>query len=167
MNGKTIKDYPKYIIEEDGTIWSKTRKKPKKLKPQAATQNKKYFQVRLYNKEYPKGKLNYIHRLVYENFVGEIKDGDTIDHIDNNQFNNHYTNLQTLTAGENSSKYNSQKMKLVDKKDEIRELYKNSNLSQTEIAKMYNCSSTHIWRIINRKRQTRKNNKWIYEEMED
>ena len=166
MNGKQIKGYEGYYITEDGKVYSHRFTKPRELKPQGATQNKKYFQVRLFNEEYPKGKLHYLHRLVYETFVGEIPEGKTIDHIDENQLNNHYTNLQVLTQSDNSSKSNSKRMKLVDKKDEIRELYK-QGISQGKLAEMYDCSSTHIWRIINRKRQTKKNGKWIYETMLD
>ena len=46
MKGKEIKEYPKYSITEDGEVWSFRRKKPKKLKPQSATQNKRYHHFR-------------------------------------------------------------------------------------------------------------------------
>lgn len=168
MKGKQIKEYPKYSITEDGLVLSYSKKsKGKVLKPQAATQNKKYYQVRLFNQEYPNGKLHYLHRLVYEAFVGEIGDDNTIDHIDENTSNNHYTNLQVMTQSDNSSKSNSKKMKLVDEKDEIRRLYHEEKWSQTKIAKHYGCSTTHIWRIINKKRQSKKNGKWVYYDMLD
>ena len=167
MKGKEIKEYPKYSITEDGEVWSFRRKKPKKLKPQGATQNKRYHQVRLFNKEYPKGRLQYIHRLVYETFVGEIGDDNTIDHIDENPSNNHYTNLQVMTQSDNSSKSNSKKMKLVDERNEIRRLYHEEKWSQQKIADYYDCSSTHIWRIINYKKQTKRGGKWIYLPMKD
>lgn len=171
MKGKQIKGYPKYSITETGEVWSYNRKKPFKLKPQSATQNKKYLQVRLYNDERrpsgsKKGVLHYVHRLVYEHYVGEIPNKRTIDHKDEDTSNNHYSNLQVMTQSDNSSKSNSKRMKLVDKKDEIRELYK-QGITQSKLAEMYNCSPPHIWRIINRKRQTRRNGKWIYLPMED
>jgi len=37
-----------------------------------------------------------IHRLVYENFVGDIKKGFVIHHKDENKLNNHYSNLEQL-----------------------------------------------------------------------
>lgn len=166
MKGKEIKNYPIYTITEDGEVWSSSRKKPFKLKPQGASQNKRYLQVRLFSKEYPNGKLNYIHRLVYENYVGEIPEGKTIDHIDNNPFNNHYTNLQLMTQSENSSKGNAPRKKLVDMKDVIRQLYQDG-WTQPMIAEHFDCSSTHIWRIINRKRQSKINGKWVYYDMLD
>jgi hypothetical protein len=104
---KEIKDYPKYTISEDGEIYSIQWNKPKKLKPQKATQSKKgYYQVRLFNKETPRGKLQYIHRLVYQTFVGEITKGMEIDHIDNDTTNNHITNIQLISRRGNIKKYN-------------------------------------------------------------
>lgn len=167
MKGKTINNYPNYTITEDGDVWSHSRLKPRRLKPQGATQNKRYLQVRLFSKETPKGKLHYIHRLVYEHFIGEIPKRKTIDHVDGNPFNNHHTNLQLMTQSENSSKGNAPRKKLVDERDEIRRLYHEERWTQPQIAQHYNCSSTHIWRIINFKRQSKRKGKWVYYDMLD
>ena len=68
----TIEGYNKYKITREGEVYSSMWGKPKALKPQKASQSKKgYYQVRLFNKEYKRGKLQYIHRLVYETFVGQ------------------------------------------------------------------------------------------------
>lgn len=171
MKGKTIKNYPKYTITEDGEVWSNNRLKPFVLKPQGATQNKKYLQVRLFNDErtpkgIKKGVLHYIHRLVYETYVGELPKGKTIDHIDGNPFNNHSSNLQLMTQSENSSKGNAPRKKLVDMRDVIRQLYQDG-WTQPMIAQHFGCSSTHIWRIINRKSQTKRKGKWVYYDMLD
>ena len=45
-----------------------------------------------------------VHRLVYLTYVGPLKKNMVIDHIDDNKLNNHYTNLQQITASENSIK---------------------------------------------------------------
>lgn len=166
MKGKTIKNYPAYTITEDGEVWSSCRKKPFTLKPQGATQNKRYLQVRLFNHErtpkgIKKGVLHYIHRLVYETYVGEVPKGKTIDHIDNNPFNNHYTNLQIMTQSDNSSKANSSKRKLVGLRDIILDL-KNQGWNNTMLAEHFDCSYTHIWRIVNNKRMAKRNGKWIF-----
>ena len=42
-----------------------------------------------------------IHRLVYETFVGKIKYGLQIDHIDGNKQNNTLENLRMVTQSEN------------------------------------------------------------------
>lgn len=46
----------------------------------------------------------FIHRLFYMTWVGEIPPGLTVDHIDGNKLNNHHSNLQLLSAGDNARK---------------------------------------------------------------
>ena len=41
-----------------------------------------------------------VHRLVAQAFVGELYEGAHVDHIDGDHQNNHYTNLQILSARE-------------------------------------------------------------------
>lgn len=50
-------------------------------------------------------KYYYIHRLVYETFIGPIPEGLVIDHIDNDFTNNRVWNLQAITKAENTQKY--------------------------------------------------------------
>jgi hypothetical protein len=45
---------------------------------------------------------NKVHILVYLNYVGDIPKGMTINHVDGDKSNNHYTNLQLVTHKENS-----------------------------------------------------------------
>lgn len=47
------------------------------------------------------GKSSYIHRLVYETFVGTIPFDKEINHIDHNKSNNSYKNLEIVTHSEN------------------------------------------------------------------
>ena len=46
-----------------------------------------------------------VHRLVYEAFYGKIPKNMTVDHIDEDIHNNHYSNLRLLTASENIKSY--------------------------------------------------------------
>jgi hypothetical protein len=48
---------------------------------------------------------DYVHRLVYESFYGPIPPNMTINHIDENSQNNHYTNLELMTRTENTKSY--------------------------------------------------------------
>jgi hypothetical protein len=122
-----IKDYPKYTITESGEVYSTKWGYPKQLKPQRASQSKKgYVQVRLFNKEYPKGRLQYIHRLVYESFRGDIPNDYELDHIDNNPRNNNLSNLQLITRRANGIKStrDNHGIHLRDYRDEICNDYK-------------------------------------------
>lgn len=64
------------------------------------------------DKEYPvvvfsyknKSKCIPLSRLIYVWHKGDIPEGMEVDHIDNNQFNNHIDNLQLLTPEENRAK---------------------------------------------------------------
>ncbi len=107
MNEKLIEGYQDYYIAtSDGDIYSTKWKKPKKLKPQKASQSAKgYYQVRLFSKQYKKGKLQYIHRLIYETFIGDIPEGHEIDHIDGDTTNNEISNLQIIKPRDNKLKY--------------------------------------------------------------
>lgn len=149
---KQIKNYPNYFIQEDGTVESRAQLKPKILKPQPVTQTKTYKQVRLFNKELfsKKGELHYIHRLVYETFVGDIPADMTIDHIDNNPTNNHVSNLQLMTQTDNRSKYSLLKFghTIRSKTKELQEDYKNLG-SYEKVAKKWQVSVPFAWRIIN------------------
>jgi hypothetical protein len=93
---KTIEGYDAYEITEEGDVFSNKGTKPRVLKPQPASQSKKgYVQVRLYDNSGKLGKLQYVHRLVYTHFVGEIPEGLEIDHIDGNPRNNNLTKFTT------------------------------------------------------------------------
>lgn len=48
-----------------------------------------------------KTKCVYIHRIVYETFIGDFKEGYCIDHKDGNPLNNNVENLHLVTPREN------------------------------------------------------------------
>ena len=83
------------------------------------------------------GKHNseYIHRFIWQAFNGEIPDGLTIDHIDNNPANNRLDNLQLLTNTENPSKANQIFTKA--QLDEIRYLRNDLRWTQKRIANKF------------------------------
>lgn len=54
-----------------------------------------------YHRVWIKDKSYRVHRLVYSAWVGPLKDGKEIDHIDGNKDNNHYTNLRSVAHAEN------------------------------------------------------------------
>lgn len=104
-----LKNYPSYEISEDGTIHKLIQLRDKhghirnemigKFKRVELKQSKNrtngYFRVSL------NGKAKSVHSLVALAFIGERKEGFQINHIDGNKENNHYTNLEYVTASQN------------------------------------------------------------------
>lgn len=98
-------DHLEYLINEDGDILN---------------QRMSGFVVAPLDKDgYKRFRNKYIHRLVYEAFVGPIPEGMTIDHIDGNKVNNHLSNLQLMGRGKNSQKGNSKKWSVISPEGEV------------------------------------------------
>ena len=132
---KAIEGYNGYTINERGEVTSFKGLKPRLLKPQPASQSKKgYLQTRLFSKEYPKGKLHYIHRLVY----------------------NHFSNLQMMTARDNKQKHNreTQEVLLRDKRDELIQDYETLGTFE-KVAEKWGVSVPAVNRVIRNRVHTR------------
>lgn len=162
----------KYTITENGDVYSHAWGKKRKLKPQRACQSKKgYLQVRLYSDTNPRinkkgmkmGRLQYVHRLVYQTFVGDIPKHLTVDHINGNTYNNNVSNLQLLPIRKNVEKYNLKKWGrlLRNHREEMIEDYKELK-SYRAVAKKWKVSQTSVYRIIKDRMHTynRDTNKW-------
>ena len=120
----------RYWIGEDGEVWSKTDaytgnnltknilksgeisisntiitrpEKWKQLNPHLARHD--YYQLGICLDKVRYSML--VHRLVAEVYVPGYFKGAHVDHIDNNPYNNHYTNLQWCTKAYNQSKRDS------------------------------------------------------------
>lgn len=160
---KTIKDYPHYKIGEDGSVVSYKREKPTLLKPQLVTQSrKKYLAVGLYNKHNKKNKnglpvptMKYLHRLVWETYMGEIPDGLQIDHIDENPHNCSLENLRLITHTQNTITYHRNKKGFLysEKREEVIQDYLKIQNYEL-VAKKWNCSKSTIYRVIKNKRNS-------------
>lgn len=101
LNGNRFKLIPNflagYYISDSGAVFSTHRDRLRKQE----IDDEGYHRI-----SFPHPGLTKIaiHRLVYKTWVGEIPDGYVIDHLDNRKWNNNYTNLQAITASENSRK---------------------------------------------------------------
>ena len=159
---KRIEGYEKYSINEQGEVFSHKWGKKRKLKPQRASQSKKgYYQVRLYDNSGELGKLQYVHRLVYETFVGKIPEGLEIDHMDSNPSNNTLSNLQLLSRRGNTDKYNRKKHKVLlrDYRDELIKDYETLG-SFKKVAKKWGVSLTAIHRVVRNRVHTKIDGKY-------
>lgn len=92
---KKIKGFKNYFISKSGVVIKRNVLK------QNSRNGKGYVTVTL------KGKQRYLHRLLWEAFVGEIPKGYEIDHIDTDPTNNKLENLRLVTHKENCNNKNS------------------------------------------------------------
>ena len=142
-----------YTITKEGDVYSyKIKSKGKrKLKQQKATQSPKgYYQVRLFAPQGDKrGRLQYVHRLVYQAFIGDIPEGKQIDHIDSDTTNNRIENLQILTPRENMDKFNKKKFgpSIRNRRDEFVKLYEKLG-SYYAVADEVGITYQRIYRVI-------------------
>ncbi len=123
---------------------------------------KGYLLVELSKNAVRKGVL--VHRLVALAFIPNPENKPQINHKDGVKSNNNLSNLEWVTAIENSrhsitsglqkkekgEKCNS--AKLTERNVlEIRRLFSRDRLSKRQIAEMFNCSEMNIYYIVNRK----------------
>lgn len=95
-------DYLGYTVYEDGTIIGK-RGLP--LKPQVNKQGYLFVVLYITNELSETGRRHWktqgVHRLVAKCFIENPDNLPEVDHLDNDKHNNHYTNLEWTTRGEN------------------------------------------------------------------
>lgn len=100
IQNKTFKQFKdtKYYCDEDGNIYSDYSHKI--LKPMLRGQNGKQYKYIDIN--FGEGQKHYyIHKIVYETWIGEIPEGMQVLHKDDNQFNNNINNLYLGTQKQN------------------------------------------------------------------
>jgi|DEB0MinimDraft_10_1074344.scaffolds.fasta_scaffold176838_1 hypothetical protein len=88
-----IKGFKNYLVSDFGRV--KNNKTGRILKPSKGL----YFYVHLC--ETPKRKTASIHRLVAQAFIENELNKPQVNHIDGNKLNNHVSNLEWVTGGEN------------------------------------------------------------------
>lgn len=105
---KPIKGFDDYHICDDGRVFS-TKVSPRYnktgdlrlVKPRTHPSGYLYYGLFVGKGPNKQRLWRRAHRLVYENFVGKIKEGLEIDHIDGNKHNNDITNLRAINRSEN------------------------------------------------------------------
>jgi len=107
-----VKEYPQYLVYEDGTIWSKETtypnllnnptKKAQSLKPRERKGG--YQAVVLYKDGKPKAFS--IHRLVAEAYIPNLTNFRVVNHKDGDVKNNHVSNLEWCSDLYNGQSFN-------------------------------------------------------------
>jgi len=100
-----IRDYPDYLIYDDGRVWSKPRKDSigRRVKGRFLKHNKNhdgYHQVQLYRDGKRKHLL--VSRLVAEHYIPNPEDKPQVDHKNRDIDNNNVSNLRWATGHENA-----------------------------------------------------------------
>lgn len=146
-----------YEIEEDGAIYSKQ----KKGYMNTSKDKDGYLRVGLRTND-NKQTIFRIATLVGYTFLGNPPDNlkdPTINHINGNILDNHYSNLEWVERGYNSSirnnkgtgSNNHQAILNEEQVIEICEILLNSERTATDIAKQYNVSASVITNILQRR----------------
>ena len=95
---KVIKEFPMYEVSNTGEVYSMYKDRLRKK-----TINGGYYQVRLHNDRCKKHMR--VNILVATAFLENADNLPSVDHIDNNRFNNHVNNLRWFTQTDNTQSY--------------------------------------------------------------
>lgn len=121
-----------------------------------------YFRVSLSKDKIERG--HYIHRLVAQAFIPNPENKPQVNHRDGKKYNNNASNLEWVTSKENNihavitglnkglkgEKQNGSKLKNEDVV-KIREMYKEGNISQSKLSKIFDISLMSINFIVRNK----------------
>jgi len=136
----------------------KVRRGKRILKPQSASTQRSYYQVRIFNGIDKLGKLHYVHRMVVECFIGKIPKGMEVNHINADTKDNRVENLEIVTKEENLADFyisgnslNKGQSKLT--KDDVHNIrYVWTDDTIASIARRLNVTRNSVYRV--RKRET-------------
>lgn len=104
LNYKPLKEDNDYLIYNDGRIFSK--KTNRFITGKIDNVGYRVYSLAIWNPlTSKKGKMLYAHRLVAEYFLDNIDNKPYVHHKDENKLNNHVSNLEWISAKENSQEH--------------------------------------------------------------
>lgn len=95
MEWRDIKGYPDYMVSDEGQVYSMKSKRLLTISDHGDG-----YKTVVLQKD-GKSKHPFVHRLVYETFVGSIPKGYEVNHKDEDKSNNRLDNLELLTHWQN------------------------------------------------------------------
>lgn len=150
-----------YLVSDKGKVLSlKNKKKPRELKLFLSVNG--YERVNLMKEG--KTKQVFVHRLVANAFLGEVKEGYSVNHKDGKKENNNLENLEIITHKQNIShsihvlgnKINPVLMLDKETFEPIRE-FRNMN----EASKVMGIDAAGIWKVCNWERNFAGGYSWV------
>jgi len=147
-----IKNFSNYYCDESGNIF---KNKLGEFIPRSHWIDRdNYHRIMMYN-DSGKRKSMGVHRVVYSCFVGDLIDGLTVDHNDNDKKNNHFSNLVQMSFSENAKKAvvgkcNPRSNRKLSQ-EVISSVFKmrEQGISYNEISRLIGMSPAMSWHIIN------------------
>lgn len=138
-------------ITKGGLVYRYDSKKDKLVECKLQTSMGGYLQVYVSK---PRLTRVYVHRLVYETFVGEITQGYEIDHINTVRDDNRLDNLRCVTHKENDNNPLTRKNRSESQKGKIksefgRKFKEHFGIVKFENKKLY--KREHTWYMIHNK----------------
>lgn len=104
LNYKPLKEDNDYLIYNDGRVFSK--KTNRFITGKIDNVGYRVYSLAIWNPlTSKKGKMLYAHRLVAEYFLDNIDNKPYVHHKDENKLNNHASNLEWISAKENSQEH--------------------------------------------------------------
>ena len=162
QNGQVVNYQGIYQISNLGRIKSMNYRNSGEQKILKLTKNTRgYYQIHLRkNNEY---RAYLIHRLVAMYFVDGYEEGLVVNHKDECQTNNVYTNLEWITQKENSNYGTSQQRKGRAKRKSVKCIELDMEFDSIKEAAQYvGCSYCTISRCLHRKLKTAYGYHWEY-----
>lgn len=154
FNGNNLSDY---MISTHGNIKNKVTGKILKFTISD------YAQIQLRDKITKKGRNYMLHRLVANAFVpnDDVENKTTVNHIDENKFNNHFENLEWTTPKENTTYSMGKSVKMISiETNEVLRTFKSTSDAGRFVGKLKACSD--ISRVCNGTKKTCKGYKWTW-----
>ena len=127
-----------YYGDKEGQVFNTNNKKIK-----AWDHSDGYLMFRPYYDKNSRTSNTYIHRFIYEYHRGKIPKNMEINHINENKKDNRLENLELVTKAENIRKRSYNKLSL-KKCRCIRKQYKDTKITQQQLATEYNCDQSTI-----------------------
>lgn len=155
---KEIKGYEGlYEIDEDGTVYTKTRKGTNKNVIRSHDDCHGYLTVQLFKNGV--GTRFKIHRLLAETFINNPENKPTVDHIDRDRRNNRLSNLRWATYKEQRENQKSGEKRVIAVKENKKHIFE----SISECARFINSSPGNVCNVCKGKRKTANGWKIEYE----